>query len=166
MAIKVIYFLYCCCLVAKSCPTLCDPIDCSAPDFPVLIISQSLLKLMSLESVMLSNHLIFCCPLLLPSVFPSINIFSSEQALHIKWPRYWSFSYNTSPSNEYSVLISLRIDWFDLLAVQGTHKSSLAPKFKSISSLVLSLHYGPCLTFVCDHWKKTQLWLYGPLQAK
>ena len=78
--------------------------------------SRSLLKLMSIESVMPSNHLILCCPLLLPSVFPS-RIFSSESVLHIRWPKYWSFSFSISPSNEYSGLISLRIDWFDLLAV-------------------------------------------------
>ena len=89
-------------------------------------ISWSLLKLMSLELVMLSNHLILCCPLLLsPSVFPSIRVFSSESALHLRWPKYWSFSFSISPSNEYSGLISYRIDWFDLLAVQGTHKSLL-----------------------------------------
>ena len=88
--------------------------------------SQSLLKLMSIESVMPSNHLIFCHPLLLlPSIFPSIRVFSSVSVLHIKWPKYWSFSFIISPSNEYSELISYRIDWFDLLAVQGTLKSIL-----------------------------------------
>ena len=85
---------------------------------------QSLLKLMSIESVMASNHLILCCPILLPpSVFPSIRIFSSESLLHIRWPKYWSFSFNISPSNEYSGLISFRMDWFDLLVIQGTLKS-------------------------------------------
>ena len=84
-------------------------------------IFQSLLKLMSSESVMPSNHLLLCCPLLLlPSVFPSIRVFSNESALHIRWPKFWSFSFSISPSNEYSGLISFRIDWFDLLAVQGT----------------------------------------------
>ena len=88
--------------------------------------SQSLLKLMSIESVMPSNHLIFCHPLLLlPSIFPSIRVFSSESVLHIKWPKYWSFSFIISPSNEYSGLISFRIDWFDILVVQGTLKSLL-----------------------------------------
>ena len=87
--------------------------------------SQSLLKLMSIESVMPSSHLILCCPLLLlPSTFPSIRVFSNS-ALRIKWPKYWSFSFSTSPSNEYSGLISFRIDWFDLLAVQGTLNSLL-----------------------------------------
>ena len=88
-------------------------------------IPQSLLKLMSIESVMPSNHLVLCHPLLLPSVFPSIRVFSNESALHIRWPNYWSFSFNISPSNEYSGLISFRIDWFDLRAVQETLKSLL-----------------------------------------
>ena len=90
------------------------------------IISQSLLKLMSIERVMPSNHLILCCPLLLPpSIFPSIRVFSSESALCIRWRKYWSFSLGISPSNGYSGLIFFSIDWFDLLAVQGTHKSLL-----------------------------------------
>ena len=89
-------------------------------------ISQSLLKLMSIESMMLSNHLIHCCLLLLlPSIFPSIRVFSSESALCIRWPKYWSFSFSISPSNEYSGLISFRLDWFDLFAVHGTLKSLL-----------------------------------------
>ena len=91
-----------------------------------LTIWQSLLKLMSIESVMLSNHLILCHPLLLlPSVFASIKVFSNESALRIRWPEYWSFSFSTVPLNEYSGLVSFRIDWFDLLAVQGTLKSLL-----------------------------------------
>ena len=88
-------------------------------------VSQSLLKLKSVESMMPSNHLILCCPLLLPSVFPIISVFSGELALLIRWPKYWSFSFSINPSNEYSGLISFRIDWFDLLAVQGTVKSLL-----------------------------------------
>ena len=113
------------------------------------IISQSLHKFMSIESVMPSNHVILChLLLLLPSVFPSIRIFSSESVPLIKWPKYWSFSFSISPSNEYSGLISFRIDWFDLLAVQGTLKSSPASQFKNINSLVLSLLYGPTLTSV------------------
>ena len=86
-------------------------------------ISWSLFKLMSIESVMPSNHLILCHPLLLPSVFPSIRVFSNESVLHIRWPEYWSFSFSISPSNEYSGLISFRIDWLDLLLVQGLFKS-------------------------------------------
>ena len=88
--------------------------------------SQNLLKLMSIESVMPSSHLILCCPLLLPpSIFPRIRVFSSESALHTRWPKYWSFSFSISPSSEYSGLISFRMDWLDLLAVQGTLKSLL-----------------------------------------
>ena len=87
--------------------------------------SQSLLKLMSIESVMPSNHLILCYPLLQPPIFPSIRVFSNELALCIRWPKYWSFSFSISPSNEHSGLISFRTDWFDLLAVQGTVKSLL-----------------------------------------
>ena len=88
-------------------------------------ISRSLLKLMSIESAMPSNHLIFCHPLLLPSIFPRIRVFSNESVLCIRWPKYWSFSFNISPSSEYSGLISFRMEWFDLLAVQGTLKSLL-----------------------------------------
>ena len=88
--------------------------------------SQSLLKLISIESVMPSNHLILCCPLLLlPSIFPSIRVFSNESVLHIRWPEYWNFSFSISPSKEYSGLISFRMDWLDLLAVEGTLKSLL-----------------------------------------
>ena len=105
--------------VTHSCPTLCDPMDCSMPGFPVHH------QLMFMESVMPSNHLILCHPLLLPpSIFPSIRIFSHESVL-IRWPKYWSFSFRISPSNEHSGLISFKIDWLDLLAVQGTLKSLL-----------------------------------------
>ena len=104
--------------------------------------SQILLKLMSIETVMTLNHLILCCPLLLlPSIIPSIRVFSNELVLHIRWPKYWSFSFSISPSNEYSGLISFRVNWLDLLAVQGTLESSLPPQFKSINSLVLSFLY-------------------------
>ena len=99
----------------QSCPTLCDPRDCSTPGLPSIANSWSLLKLMSIESVMLSNHLILCCPLLLPpSIFPSIRVFPNELVLRIRWPKYWSFSFSTSPSSEYSGLISFRIDWLEL----------------------------------------------------
>src|SRR5574337_1117672 len=108
--------------------------------------SWSLLKLMSIESVMPSNHLILCHPLfLLPSIFPSIKVFSSESVLCIRWPKYWSFNFNISPSNEYSRLISFRIDWFDLLAVQGTLKSLLQHHSSKASSSALSFIYGPTL---------------------
>ena len=108
----------------KSYPTLCEPMDCSTPGLPVHPNSQSSLRLMSIESVMPSNHLSFCHPLLLlPSVFLSIRVFSNESVLCIRWPKYWSFS--ISPANEHSGLISFRMDWLDLLAVQGTLKSLL-----------------------------------------
>ena len=109
--------------VTWSCLTLYDSTDCST-----LFITncQSFLKLMSIESVMPSNHLILCRPLLLlPSIFPSIRVFSNESVLHIRWTKYWSFSFSISPSNEYSGLISFRMDWLDFLAVQGTLKSLL-----------------------------------------
>ena len=103
--------------------------------------SHSLLKLISTESVMQSNHLILCRPLLLPSIFPSIRVFSSESALRIKWPKYWSFSFGISPSSEYSGLISFRIDWFDLLAVQGTLKSLLQHRNSKASVLQRSAFF-------------------------
>ena len=116
--------------------------------------SQSLPKLMSIESVMLSNHLTLYCPLLPLSVFPRIRVFTSESVLHIRWPKYWSFSFSISPSNEYSGLISCRMDWLDLLAVQGTLQgSSPAPQFKNINSLTLSLLYSPTLTSIHNYWK-------------
>ena len=112
--------------VTRSCLTLCDPMDCSTPGCPVHHQLRSLLKLMSIESVMPSNHLILCRPLLLlPSIFPSIRVFSNESVLRIRWPKYCSFSFSTSPSNEYSGPISFRMDWLDLLAVQGTLNSLL-----------------------------------------
>ena len=98
--------------------------------------SQSLLKLMSVESVMPSNHFILCCPLLLlPSIFPSIRVFSNESALRIRWPKYWSFSFSISPSNEYSGLISFRMDWLDFLSVQGILKSLLQHHISKASIL-------------------------------
>ena len=119
--------------VTQSCPTLCDPMNITACQASLSItISRSSLKLTSIKSVMPSNHPILCRPLLLlPSIFPSIRVsqFSSESVLCIMWPKYWSFS--MSPSNEYSGLISFRIDWFDLLAVQGTAKSLPTPQFIS-----------------------------------
>ena len=116
-------------------------------------ISWSLLKLMSIELVMPSNYFFFCCLLLLPSIFPSIRIFPSESALCIRLPKYWSFSFSISLSNEYSGLISFRIYWFDLLAVQGTQESSPTPQFESISFSALSLLYGSALASVHDYWK-------------
>ena len=116
--------------------------------------SWRLLKLMSIESVMPSNHLILCCPLLLlPPTFPSIRVFSNESVLHIKWPKYWSFSFSISPSNEYSVLISFRMDWLDLLAVQGTLKSLLQHHSSKTSILRCSGFFIVQLTSIHDYWK-------------
>ena len=113
-----------CCSVSQSCPTLCNPGTATRQACLSFTVSQSWLRLMPIESMMPSNHLILCHPLfLLPSIFPSIRVFSNESVLHIRWPKYWSFSLSISPSNEYSGLISFRIDWFDLLAVQGTRNS-------------------------------------------
>ena len=121
------------------------------------IFSQSLFKLLSIESVMLSNHLILCLPLLFSSIFSSIRILSNELALCIRWPKYWSFSLSISLSNEYSGLISFRMDWLDLLAIQGTQESSPTPQFKSINSSVLSFLYSPALTSIHDYWKNHSL---------
>ena len=108
---------------------------------------------MSIVSVMPSSHLNFCHPLLLlPSIFPSIRVFSNESAVCIRWPKYWSFSFSIIPSKEFSVLISFEMDWFDLFAVQGTLKSHPAPQFESINSSVLCLLYGPALTTIHDYW--------------
>ena len=137
--------------------TLCDPKDCPRQASLSITNSWSLLRLISIDSVMPSNHLILCRPLLLPSVFPSIRVFSSESVLLIRWPKYWSFSFSISPSNEYSGLISFRMGWLDLLAVQGTQASSPTPQFKSINSLVLSFLYGPTLTSTHDYWKNHSL---------
>ena len=145
-----------CCPLAQVCPTLCDPMDWSTPSFPVLHYILSLLKLMSFESMMPSNHLIFCCPLLLlPLIFPSIRVFANESTLHIRCPKDWSFSFRMSPSNEYSGLTSFGIDRFVLLAVQGTLKreSSPTPQFKSINSSALSFLYRTTLTFMHDYRK-------------
>ena len=114
--------------------------------------SWSLLKLMSIKSVMPSNHLILCHPLLLlPSIFPSIRVFSSESVLCIRWPKYWSFSFSISPFNEYSV--SFRIDWFDLLAIQGTLKSLLQHHSSKASIFWPCFLCSPTLTSIPDYWK-------------
>ena len=112
--------------VTQSCQTLFDPWTAAWQVSLSISNSQSLLRLMSIESVMPSNHLILCHPLLLPpSIFPNIRVFSNESVLHIRWPEYWTFNFSISPSNEHSGLISFRMDWLDLLAVQGTLKSLL-----------------------------------------
>ena len=132
----------------QSCLTLCDPMDRSMPGLPVHHRLRSLLKLKSIEPVMPSSHLILCRPLLiLPSIFPSIRVFSNESALHIRWLKYWSFSLNISPSNEYSGLISFRMDWLDLFAVQGTlnsllqHHSSKASILRCSAFLIVQLSH-------------------------
>ena len=126
------------------------------PGFPVHHQLPEFAQAHVIESVMLSNHLILCRPLFLPpSIFPSIRVFSSESALHIRWPKYWV---SISPSNEYSWLISFRVDWFDLLSVQGTLKTT--PQFKSINSLVLNILYSPTLTSIHDYWKNHRFNIY------
>ena len=132
--------ILCCYSVAKSCPNFHDPIDCRVPLSST--ISLSLLKLMSIESVMPSNRFAFCCPLLfLPSILPSTMVFSSELALHIRWPKYWSFSFSISISSEYSGLIPFRMGWLDLLAVQGTLKSLLQHHSSKASILQCSAFF-------------------------
>ena len=131
-----------------------DTMDRSTPGLPVHDQLLSLLKLMSTELVIPSNHLILCPPLLLqPSIFPSIRVFSSESVLCIRWPKYWSFIFSISTSNEYSGLISFTIDWFDILAVQGTLKSLFQHHSSNINSLALSFVYGAVLTSILDYWK-------------
>ena len=144
--------------VAQSSPTLCDPMNHSTPGLPVHHHSWSPPKPISIESVMPSNHLILCHPLLLlPSIFPSIRIFSNESALRIRWSKYWSFRFNMSSSNEHSGLISFRMDWLDLLVVRGALKSSPIPQFKSINSSALSFLYSATLTSIQDPWKNHSL---------
>ena len=117
---------------------------------------------MSMESVMPSSLLILCHPLLLlPPIPPSIRVFSNESTLCMQWPKYWSFSFSISPSSEHPGLISFRMDWLDLLAVQGTLKSSPTPQFKSINSLALSFLYSPTLTSILDYWKNHSLDFVG-----
>ena len=129
--------------------------------------SQSLLKFMSIELVMPSNHPILCCPLLLqPSIFHSIRVFSSESALCIRWPKYWSFSFNISPSNEHSRLISFRMDWLDLLAVQGTLKSLLQHHSSKASILWCSAFFTVQLSHPYMTTGKTIALTDGPLLAK
>ena len=128
-----------CCSFAQLCLTLCDPMDCSTPGFTI---SRSLVNLMSIKSVMPSNHLILCCSLLLlPSIFPSIRVVSNQSVLHLTWPKYWSFSFNISLPSEYSGLISFRMDWLDLLAIQGTLKSLLQHHSAKASVLQLSTFF-------------------------
>ena len=130
----------------------------STPGPLSITISQSSLKLTSTELVMPSSHLILCHPLLLlPPIPPSIRVFSNESTLRVRWPKYWSFSFNISPSKEHPGLISFRMDWLDLLAVQRTLKSLLQPQFRSINSSVLRFLYSPTLTSIHDPGKTIAL---------
>ena len=177
-------FLVCCCSVARLCLTLCESVEGLIPFLvqfrSVQLLSRvqlfatpwtaahqtslsitnswNLFKLMSIESVMTSNHLTLCHPFFLPpSIFPSIGVFSNESVLHIRWPEYWSFNFNNSPSNEHSGLISFRIDWFDLLAVQGTLKSLFQHCSSKASILQCSAFFSQILTSIHDHWKNHSL---------
>ena len=143
--------------VAQSCPAPCDPMDCSTPGSPVHHQLWSLLKLMSIESVMPSNHLILGHPLLLPLVFPSIRVFSNQSVPYIRWPKYWTCSFSISPSKEYSGLISFRMDWLDLSCPRDSQESSPTPQFKSINSSALSFLHSPTLTSIHDYWKNYSL---------
>ena len=163
---KILSFTGGCCPVAKLYPTVCNPMDCSAPGFLSFSISRSLLTLMSVMSVMPSSHLVLCCPLLFPPlIFPSIRIFSSESVLHIRWPKYWSFSFNISPSSEHRGLI-FRMDWLDLLAVQGTLKSLLQHHSSKASILWHSAFFIVQLSHPYMSTGKTIAWLDGLLLAK
>ena len=144
--------------VSQSCTTLCDPMNLSTPGLPVHTSSRSLLKLMPIELVMPSNHLILYHPLLLlPPIFPSIRVFSNESTLRMRWPEYWSFSFSISPSSEHPGRISLRMDWLDLLAVQGTLKSLLQHHSSSINFSALNFLHSPTLTSIHDRWKNHSL---------
>ena len=145
--------------VTQSCPTLCDPWTAAGQASLSITNSWSPPKPRSIELVMPSNHLILYHPLLLlPSIFPSIRVFSNESALHIRWPKYWCFNFRISPSIEHTGLISFRMDWLYLLAVQGTlQESSPTPQYKNINSLAVSFLYSPTLTSIHDHWKNHSL---------
>ena len=135
--------------VAHSCLTLCDPMNHSTPGLPVHHQLPDSPKLMSIESVMPSSHLILCHPLLLlPPIPPSIRVFSNESTLCMRWPNYWSFSFSIGPSKEIPGLISFRMDWLDLLEVQGTLESPPAAQFKSINSSAFSFLHSPTLTSI------------------
>ena len=139
-----------------DCSTPGLPVHHQLPKIPEFTSFQSLLKLMSTELVMPSNHLILCHPplLLLPSIFPGIRVFSNESVLRIRWPKYWSFSFSISPSNEYSGLVSSRMDWLDLLTVQGTLRSLLQHHSSKASILWCSAFFSTLIS-IHDYWKKT-----------
>jgi len=127
--------------------------DCSTPGFPVHheLLEPTQTQVRGVSAAI--HHLILCCPLLLPSIFPSIRVFSNESVHHIRWPKYWSFSFSINPSIEYSGLISFRMDWLDLCCPRDSPESSPTPQFKSINSLALSFLYSPTLTSIHDYWK-------------
>ena len=162
--------------VAQSCLTLCDPMNCSTPGLPVhhqlpestqTHVHRVGAKPMFIELVMPSSHLILCRPLLLlPSIFPGIKVFSNESALCIRWPKYWSFSFHISPSNEHPGLISFRMDWLDLLAVQGTLKSLLQHHSSKASILRHSAFFIVSLSHPCMTTGKTIALTSRPLLAK
>ena len=146
---------FCCCSLTKLCLTLCDPMECSMPGHPVHHQLPELAQT-HVQSVMPSNHLILCHPLLLPpSIFPSIRVFSNESFLHMRWPKYWSFSFSISPSNEYSGLYSFPLGWTGWISLQSKEVSRVFSntKFKSINSSALSFLYSPTLTYIHDYWK-------------
>ena len=157
----------CCCSVTLLCPTLCNPMDYSSPGLPSFTISWSLPKFMSIVTVTPSTNAILWCPLLLPSIFPSIRDFPNESAVCIRWAKYWSFGFSISPSNKYSRLISLKMDWFHLLAVQETLRSLLHSlkasilrhsAFFTVQFSKLYVTTGKTIALIKD--------LYGPLLAE
>ena len=152
--------------VTILCPTLCYSMNCNKPDFPLLYYLLEFAQI-HVHWVMPSNHFILCHPLLLPSVFPSIRVFSNESALRIRWPKYWSFSLSISLSNEYLGLNAFRI-WlvWSARSPRDSQESSPAPQFKSINSLALSLLYVYGLTSLHDYWKNHSFELYRPLSEK
>ena len=145
--------------VAQSCPTLCDPMNCSTPGLPV---HHQLPEFTQIHVHQVGDAIQPSHPLLSPSppapIPPSIRIFSIESTLHMRWPKYWSFSFSIIPSKEHAGLISFRMDWLDLLAVQGdSQESSPTPQFKSITSSALSFLHSPSLISIHDHWKNHSL---------
>ena len=140
------------------CLTLCSPMDYSTPGLPIHQQLLEITQIMSIESVTPSNHLILCCPLLLPpSIFPSIRLFSNESALHIRWPKYWNFSFNISSSNQHPELILLDGLVGSPCSPRDSQESSPTPQFKSINSLALSFLFSPTLTYIHDYWKNHSL---------
>ena len=144
--------------VAQSCPTLCDPTNCSMPGFPVYHQLLEFTQTHVHRAVIPSSHLILCCPLLLlPPIPPSIRVFSNESTLRMRWPKYWSFSFSIIPFKEHPGLITFRMDWLDFLAVQGTLKSLLQHHSSKASILRCSALHSPTLTSIHDYWRNHSL---------